>query len=126
MSSLVDQICAGQIDWAAVTPENLQSLAQTFFVAANFTKCAAENTLNAFLHSLEAELMPRKYVLLLAQHMKLLDSRFSQAYLFVKHQFDEMMDKLSKDEPFMRKLASLPSASEPEQRLRDLLVSQLR
>lgn len=51
--------------------------------------------------------MPRKYVLLIAQHMKLIDNNFDRTCLFVKGRFNEMMEKLSHDEQFMGKLASL-------------------
>lgn len=51
--------------------------------------------------------MPRKYILLLSQHMKLLDNTFDETHLFVKRKFSEMMEGLSKNALFMEKLASL-------------------
>ena len=107
ISDLVKQIMAGQIDWVLVTPERIQACALASFSSADFSQCTDARALSAFLHSFENEFMQRKYVLLISQHMKLINSEFSETYLSVKRQFDQMMEKLSRDKQFMDTLASL-------------------
>lgn len=78
-----------------MTPENVREVSRNLFQTASFSQCAGARTLNVFLHSFEDELMPRKYILLLSQHMKLLDNTFDETHLFVKRKFSEMMEGLS-------------------------------